>query len=381
MKVPFSKPFFDSEDLNEILANMKTVLTSGWLTSGKNVEALEKGFAERVGTRHAVALNSCTAALHAILLSLDMKPGDEVIVPSDTFVATANAALYTGAKPVFADSDPETFNLSPDDVERKISSKTRAIIAVHLAGNPCDMKQLSEIAQDHRLSLVEDCAHAHGSKTQGKNCGTLGEAGAFSLYATKIITAGEGGMVTTDNEKIAERIKRIRTHGREGVGPVETTGLGYNYRLSDIHAVIGLSQLKHLPEFIAQRQQLARSYDSFLSNTSWARPQVVRSGNVCSYYVYLLKLAEDAPHQRDELAARLSQKGIGTSVLYYPIHTQPFYKGLLDRDPECPVAEELGKRTIALPMYNGMSNDELEFVKQAWREISELTLEQHASVN
>src|SRR5436309_1143860 len=330
MKVPFSKPFFDPEDLDEILANMKTVLISGWLTSGKNVEALEKGFVETVGTKHAVALNSCTAALHAILLSLDMKPGDEVIVPSDTFVATANAALYTGARPVFADSDPETFNLSPEDVELKISEKTRAIIAVHLAGNPCNMKQLSEIAQDHQLSLVEDCAHAHGSKTQGKNCGTFGVAGAFSLYATKIITAGEGGMVTTDDEKIAERIKRIRTQGRGGVGPVETTGLGYNYRLSDIHAVVGLSQLKHLSEFISQRQQVARSYDHFLSNTGWARPQLVRAEDVCPYYVYMLKLAKDAPLQRDELAARLSEKGIGTSVLYYSVHNQPFYKNVLD---------------------------------------------------
>ncbi len=380
MKVPFSKPFFDAEDLDEILANMRTVLTSGWLTSGKNVEALEKSFAETVGTKQAVALNSCTAALHAILLSLEIKPGDEVIVPSNTFVATANAALYTGAKPVFADSDPNTFNLSPEDVKLKISDKTRAIIAVHLAGNPCDMKQLSEIAQEHHLLLVEDCAHANGSKTQGKNCGTFGEAGAFSLYATKIITAGEGGMVTTDDEKIAQRIRRIRSHGRGGIGPVETTGLGYNYRLSDIHAVIGLSQIKHLPEFIAQRRQIARYYDSFVSHTKWAKPQLVRAGDVCPYYVYLLKLTEDALLERDELARKLSEKGIGTSVLYYPVHTQPFYKSILDRDPECPVAEELGKRTIALPMYNGMSKDNLEFIKQTWQEISELTVKQYASV-
>src|SRR5438309_5616334 len=176
VKIPFSKPFFDDKDLNEILANMRTVLTSGWLTSGKNVEALEKDFAEAVGTSHAVALNSCTAALHAILLSLDIRSGDEVIVPSNTFVATANAALYTGAKPVFADSDPETFNISPEDVELKISDKTKAIIPVHLAGNPCDMKRLSEIAQDHHLSLVEDCAHSHGAKTQKENCCTSGKA-------------------------------------------------------------------------------------------------------------------------------------------------------------------------------------------------------------
>ncbi len=381
MKVPFSKPYFDNNDLDGIVNNIRTVLTSGWLTSGKNVEKLERQFAETVGTSHAVALNSCTAALHSTLLALDIGTGDEIIVPSDTFVATANVALYVGAKPVFADSDPCTFNISPEDVERKISKKTKAIIAVHLAGNPCDMKRLREIADDHRIALLEDCAHAHGSKTNGENCGSLGEAGGFSLYATKIVTAGEGGLVTTNDESIAGRVRRIRSHGRGGVGPVETTGIGFNYRLSDIHAVIGLSQLVHLAEFVEQRQQIARVYDRLLSHTKWAQPQVIKIGDTCPYYVYLLKLSLDAPIQRDDLAARLAAKGVGTSILYYPVHMQPYYRSLLKTDAKCPVAEELGRTTIALPMYNGISQEELEFVLNAWREISELPVKPIATVN
>ncbi len=187
-RVPFAKPFFEAKDLDEILDSMRNVLTSGWLTSGKNVETLERQFAESVGTKEAVAVNSCTAALHASLLALDIKYGDEVIVPSDTFVATANAVLYVGATPIFADSDPNTFNISSTDVQQKISKRTKAIIAVHLGGNPCDMRDLSEIAQDHRLSLLEDCAHAHGAKFQGRNCGTFGvakEALEFSARSPK----------------------------------------------------------------------------------------------------------------------------------------------------------------------------------------------------
>ena len=380
-RVPFAKPFFEAKDLDEILDSMRNVLTSGWLTSGKNVEALERQFAESVGTKEAVAVNSCTAALHASLLALDIKYGDEVIVPSDTFVATANAVLYVGATPIFADSDPNTFNISSTDVQQKISKRTKAIIAVHLGGNPCDMRDLSEIAQDHRLSLLEDCAHAHGAKFQGRNCGTFGVAGAFSFYATKIMTAAEGGIVVTDDEKIAQRTRRIRSHGRGGYGPVETTELGYNFRMSDLHAVLGLNQMKHLPDFILQRQKIARSYDEFLSSTKWAKPQSVRIGNVCPYYAYLLRLTEEAPIQRDQLARKLGEKGVGTSVLYYPVHTQPFYRRILHKDPMCPAAEELGKRTIALPMYNGMSDDDLGFVKHAWQEISESMAGQYASIN
>ena len=381
VKVPFSRPSFTNEDLDEILVHVRAVLASGWLTSGKNVEAFETKFAESVGSRHALAVNSCTAALHSMLVALDVGPGDEVIVPSNTFVATPNAVLYTGAKPVFADSDPETFNVSAEDVEKKITPKTRALIAVHLAGNPCDMKVLTEIAEDHHIDLLEDCAHAHGSSSGGKNCGTIGVAGAFSFYATKIMTSAEGGMVVTDDQKIADRVKRIRSHGRGGVGPVETTELGYNYRMSDIHAVIALSQLRRLPEFIRQRQQIAKFYNRLFSETRWVRPQVVMKGDVCPYYVYLLKVAKEAPISRDELARRLGERGVATSVLYYPAHTQPFYLKVIDRDPVCPVASDLGKRTIAVPMYSGMTTSELNRVSDVWKEVSASPVERIANIS
>ena len=380
-KVPFAKPFFDATDQEEILQEMREVLGSGWLTSGKKVESLEEQFALYVGTARAVAVNSCTAALHSILLALDIRPGNEVIVPSDTFVATANAVLYVGAKPVFADSDPETFNLSSDDIEQKVNDKTKAIIAVHLGGNPCDMRELTEIARDHQITLLEDCAHAHGANVQGKKCGTFGTAGAFSFYSTKIMTSAEGGIVTTDDDQLAERIRRIRSHGRGGYGPVETTELGYNFRMSDLHAVLALNQMKHLPLFIRQRQTVADSYNKFFARINWVKPQLVRAGSVCTYYAYLLRLTEDAPIQRDELARRLREKGVGTSVLYFPVHTQPFYKRILDKDPNCPTSEELGRRTIALPMYNGMSESELQFVKRAWEGVVESPREEYASVN
>ena len=381
MKVPFSKPFFSEEDQDEIVSGIQGVLRSGWLTSGKNVDLLEQEFAQLIGTRYAVAVNSCTAALHASLLTLDLKHGDEVLVPSDTFVATANTVLYTGATPVFVDSDPYTFNISPEDLENKISTRTKAILAVHLAGNPCDMKSLSEIAEDHGIQLLEDCAHAHGAKYQGTNCGTFGLAGAFSFYATKVVTSCEGGVVTTDNQEVAERVKRIRNQGRGGYGPQEITELGHNYRMSDVHAVIGLSQLKHLSQFVQERQHIARKYTEFLSQTKWVRPQQVRNGDACPYYVYLIKLSKDSPFTRDEAVKKLAERGIATSILYHPAHRQPFYARIMDRDPVCPVAIELGNDTLALPMYNGMTNSEFDYVKEQWQEATVALAEQYASTS
>ena len=379
LKIPFAKPLFSEADEDEIFANIRTVLRSGWLTSGKNVELLENEFTELIGTKHAVAVNSCTAGLHSILMALKLKPSDEVIVPSNTFVATPNSILYTGAKPVFADSDPDTFNLSPEDVSEKITRRTRAIIAVHLAGNPCDMAALSEVADENNLTLLEDSAHAHGAKFQGQNCGTFGLASAFSFYATKIVTSCEGGMVTTNDQKIAESVKRIRNQGRGGYGPLEITELGHNYRMSDVHAVIARNQLGHLESFIAERQHIAEKYDDFLSNTKWIKPQRVSNHDVCSYYVYLLRLSSSAPIPRDELAKRLGNEGIGTSILYHPAHRQQLYKQLLEKDPVCPVATQLGETTLALPMFNGMSEEQFSYIQTKWNDSVEPRAEQYAT--
>jgi len=362
-KIPFSQPYFSDEDISEISSGIEEVLRSRWLTSGPKVQKLEERFSKFIGTPYAVALNSCTAALHGILLALDVKVGDEVIVPTNTFVATANVALYVGAKPVFADSDPETFNISYEDVQNKISKKTKAIIAVHLGGNPCDMKELSELSEDYKVALIEDCAHAHGSRYEGASCGAFGVAGAFSFYPTKIMTSAEGGIVTTSNRGLAEKIRIIRNHGRAGHGPLEIVDLGYNYRLSEVHAVIGLSQLANIERFINERNVVSKIYDQAFSRIDWIKPQYVKEGNISSYYAYLAKLTNSAPITRDEFIKRLYDHGVMTSILYHPVHSQPLYvNGFNGKEAALPVAEELGRKSFALPMYNGMSVDDADYV-------------------
>jgi perosamine synthetase len=368
--VPFSKPYFSDDDLNEITEGVKTVLRSGWLTSGPNVEKFEDAFAKRVGSSYGVALNSCTAALHAILVGLGLKSGDEVIVPANAFVATANAALYVGAKPVFADSDPSSFNMSYEDVQNRMTNRTKAIIAVHLGGNPCDMKELTDLAQDHHIFLVEDCAHAHGSKYGKLSCGNIGVAGAFSFYATKVMTACEGGLVTTDDRALADKIRLIRNCGRGGYGPLAISDLGYNYRLSDIHAVIGLSQLRHLDDFIEHRNSIAKSYNELFFNVDWIVPQHVRADNVCSYYAYIVKLDSQAPFSREEMTEKLEENGVMTSTLYHPVHLQPLYLNWFSNcPPKLPVAEELGRNSFAIPLHNGMNNRDVEYVIDVFKSI------------
>jgi len=371
-KIPFSRPSFSKDDLDEIAMKIREVLKSGWLTSGPVVTEFEEKFADFIGADFAVAVNSCTAALHSILLALEIGEGDEVIVPSNTFVATANAALYVGAKPVFADSDPETFNISPEEIENKITEKTKAIIVVHLGGNPCDMDEILKIAERNDLFLIEDAAHAHGAKYQGRNCGTFGIAAAFSFYPTKIMTTGEGGVVTTNDRELAEKIRLIRNHGRESYGPSGIVDLGFNYRMSDINAVIGLSQLKHMSEYIRNRNVIAKFYDDELPDLDWLTPQKVREGNLSSYYAYIVKVEDDAPITRDELMSKLHEKGIGTSILYYPVHLQPFYRKLYGfNNGVLPVSEDLGERIMALPIYNNMSIEDAKYVMDTIKNLNE----------
>ena len=372
--VSLSKPSFTDEDLKIITQKIKETLISGWLTSGPLVKSLEDSFAQFVGTKEAVALNSCTAGLHASLLALGVKSGDEVIVPSDTFVATANAAVYVGAKAAFADSDPETFNISPDEIRKKISPKTKAIIVVHLAGNPCSMNEIVEIAKDYSVPLIEDCAHAHGAMYRQSRCGTFGVAGVFSFYPTKIVTAAEGGMITTNDAALAQKARVLRNHGRAAFGPTEIVELGYNYRLSEIHAAVGLTQFKHINAFVSLRNKLAKMYDRELAKIKWIRPQLVENGNLCSYYTYAVKLTEEAPLNRDALMQYLKNKGIETSVLYHPVHLQPYYVRLFGhKKGELPVAEELGKSGLALPLHNRMNAEDVRSVVTALKEASKET--------
>jgi perosamine synthetase len=372
--IPFSRPCFNDRDLEEIASKILAVLRSGWLTSGQLVNRFEEQFADFVGAEYAVALNSCTAALHSILLALGIAQGDEVIVPTNTFVATANAVLYTGAQPVFADSDPETFNIDPGDIERKISKKTKAVIVVHLCGNPCDMNAILKIAEENDLIVIEDCAHSLGAKYKGRNCGTFGIAAAFSFYPTKIITTGEGGMVVTNDHELADKIKVIRNHGRASYGPAKITDLGFNYRMTEINAVIGISQLAYIYEYIDNRNRIAKQYNEKIAKIEWLTPQKVREENLSSYYAYNVKVEESAPVTRDELIIKLKEKGIETSILYVPIHLQPYYTGRFGfKRGSYPIAELLGKTTIALPIYNCMSMDDAIYVMDTLEQIYEET--------
>jgi perosamine synthetase len=369
-EIPFARPYFADEDVEEISRGIAGVLRSGWLTSGTNVKELEDRFAELTGTKYAIAVNSCTAALHAILMSLDIGVGDEVIVPANTFAATANVALYVGARPVFADCEKDTFNVSPKSIASKISEKTRAVIIVHLAGNPCDIDEIKGLLEKHSIHLIEDCAHAHGSKYHGANCGTFGVAGAFSFYPTKIITTAEGGIITTNQKRISDRVHVIRNVGRAGYGPQEITDLGYNFRMTDIHGVIGLNQIRHLEDFISERNNVAQSYSRGLSTLTGVRTQIVKDRNRSSYFAYLVALNSDASVDRDSVISKLKTLGVNTSVLYHPVHLQPLYRRLFGFTPgSLPVAEELGNRSLALPMFNGMTIEDAQYVVDSMKRV------------
>jgi len=371
--IPFAKPYFDEQDVNDALERIRAVLVSGWLTSGPSVKRFEEAFSQAVGTKQCVAVNSCTAALHATLLALGIGEGDEVVVPANTFVATANAAIYTGAKPVFADTDPDTFNVSYADVKKRLSRRTKAIVAVHLGGNPCDMDELKTIADERGIALLEDCAHAHGAFYQSKPCGTLGVAGAFSFYPTKVMTAGEGGMIVTNNEEVAKQCRLIRNQGRGGYGPLEIVTLGYNFRMPDILAELGLIQLRHLDEFVRKRNEVAAFYNKELQGIPWIKPQLVKKGNRSSYYAYILELNPEHI-ERDSFAERLLKEGIQTSVLYHPVHLQPLYKERFGHRPgELPNAELQGRATIALPMYNSITMEDARTVTEAVKRVARVS--------
>lgn len=371
LKVHFARPCFTREDINELKNNLQAILESGQLTSGRFVRSFEDAVAKLTGIRYAVAVNSCTAALLGSLKAMRIGVGDEVIVPSNTFVATAGVVLQVGARPIFADCDLDTFNISVDAVREKISEKTRCVIAVHVGGNPCDMTELGEACRERDLSLLEDCAHSFGSSLGGQPCGSFGEAGCFSFYPTKLITTGEGGMVLTNKPELAEEIKVLRNHGRKAFGPVDVVEVGYNFRMTEIAAATGLVQLKHLPEFIEQRNRIATEYSRAITEDWHMTPQLVREGARSSFYAYSLRVNGGAPLTRDQIVHALTERGIETSVIYHPVHGQPAYSRFVDAKQRKTLqnSESLGETTLALPMYNGMNMTEVSVVTEALSEV------------
>ncbi|MDY0268608.1 UDP-4-amino-4,6-dideoxy-N-acetyl-beta-L-altrosamine transaminase [Trichloromonas sp.] len=353
--ISYGRQSVDESDIEAVVA----VLRSDWLTTGPLVERFERSVADFVGVAEGVAVSSGTAALHGAMHAIGIGPGDEVIVPPMTFAATANAVLYQGGTPVFADADADTLLIDPARVEEKIGPRTRAVIAVDYAGQPADYGVLREICRHRGLILVADACHALGAADAGRPCGSLADLSAFSFHPVKPITTGEGGMVVTDNPEWAERLRSFRNHGitgdhrqrqEQGTWYYEMTELGGNYRLTDIQCALGLSQLARLPKWIARRRELAALYDRAFAGTE-VQPLAVRAGAEHGYHLYVVRVPE-----RDRVFAELRAAGIGANVHYIPVHLHPYYRRRFGTgEGLCPVAEAAYGRILTLPLYPAMN--------------------------
>jgi len=376
--LPYGRQCVDEEDIRSVV----DVLRSDWLTTGPKVAEFERAFAGRVGAREAVAVSNGTAALHAAVYALGVGPGDEVVVPAITFVASANAAVFQGATPVFVDVDPETLLIDPEQVERGITARTKAIIAVDYAGQPCDYTTLRGIAERHSVALVADACHALGGSCGGQPVGALADLNTFSFHPVKHITTGEGGMVTTDEPAPAERMRTFRNHGittdarerdRGGSWFYEMIDLGRNCRLSDIHCALGLSQLAKLPGWLARRRAIARRYDAAFAGVPALAPLSVREGIEHAYHLYVIRLELGRLRVgRAEVFAALRAEGIGVNVHYIPVHLHPFYRARFGTGPGlCPAAEAAYERILSLPMFHGMTDGDVEDVIAAVNKVIE----------
>jgi dTDP-4-amino-4,6-dideoxygalactose transaminase len=368
--IPFHRPSFDDRELCAV----EEVLQSGWITTGERARSFEEKFAAYVGAKHAVALNSCTAALHVALAAEGIGPGDEVVTTPYTFIATIEAICYLGAKPVLVDIDSATRNIDPERIGKAITAKTKAIIPVHLAGLPCEMDAIGEIAGRHGLAVIEDAAHALPAAYKGRRVGTLSRATAFSFYATKNLTTAEGGMLTTDDDALAKRYRLLSLHGitsdgwkRYRLGGkwfYEVVAMGYKYNLTDIAAALGVVQLEKLDGFDARRQQLARTFSARLAKFDELQLPASPADMHHAWHLYIVGLRPGrARVTRQEFIDRLTERGVGTSVHFIPAHYHPYYGETLGYAKGAfPLAEAAYEGAVSLPLYPAMSDEDVEYV-------------------
>jgi len=365
IKIQSALPCFDDKSINGILRDIESLLRSGRLTGGPHVKDFEDRFAEYVKTKHAVAVSSGTSNLEICLRYFKVK-GREVIVPTNTFVATPNSVIFAGGKPVFADMREDTLCIDPEDVKRKISSRTAGVIVVHIAGLICpQIKELAELCEDRELFLLEDSAHAHGAMIDGKMAGTLSHAGCFSFYPTKVMTTGEGGMITTDDSDLAEAARCMRNHGQSSERLMVM--LGHNWRMSEIAAILGKHQLGNLERFVQKRNEIARIYDKALGNVRGVSLFRTPSNIRHSYYKYPIRL--DGSVEGDRLARILKEKyNIETGNVYYPpCHLQPFYEeNFGTREDDLPVSEKMLENVFCLPMHFGLTVENADYIIDAF---------------
>lgn len=373
----YGAPLIEEAEIKEV----EGVLRSGWLGTGPKVAQFEADFAAYKGANQAVALNSCTAALHLSLIAANIGPGDEVITTPMTFCATINAIIHSGATPVLADIDPLTFNIDPREINKKITPKTRAILPVHFAGRSCNMDKITDIAKKHNLKIIEDCAHAIETEYKGKKAGTFGDFSCFSFYVTKNIVTGEGGMVITKNEGDAARIKTLGLHGMtkdawkrfgdEGYKHYQVVECGFKYNMMDIQAAIGIHQLKRIETSWNRRKEIWEKYQAAFSQLPVTIPSPDEAGGRHAYHLYTLLVDESKTSiSRDGFLNAMNEKNIGTGVHYLSIPEHPYYQETFKWKPEdFPHAMKVGRETVSLPLSPKLSDDDVDNVISAVKEI------------
>jgi perosamine synthetase len=351
-RVPVAKPDVGEDELR----NVTEAVRSGWISSkGAFIEEFEKRFANYIEAKHTIAVSNGTAALHLALTALGIGRGDEVIVPSLSFIAAANAVTYTGATPIFADSSPEYWCVDPADVGRRVSRKTRAILPVHLYGHPCDMDQLLETSRANDIYVVEDCAEAHGAEYKGTKVGCFGDIACFSFYGNKLITTGEGGACVTNDDDLADKLRILRDHGMNPKKRYWHDVVGFNYRMTNMQAALGVAQLAKIERLLNKKREIAKTYRDLLRENEGIilQPEMPWAKN--SYWFYSLLVEK---HRRDSIASALAERGIETRPFFYPIHTLPPYAA----GPTLPVAEDLSSKGLNLPSGPKIEDSDIRYV-------------------
>lgn len=366
--IPVSRPSISQDEVDQVTA----VLKSGWLAQGQKVKTFEERIARYLGRKYAVATSSGTTAIHLALLANGIGAGNEVIVPAITFVATSNAVIHAGAKPIFVDVDEATYNMDHRKLKRAITNRTKAIMSVHLYGQTADMDPIREICEERDLLLIEDAAEALGAEYKGRKAGSLGKVACFSFHPVKTITTGEGGMIVTDDEDVAASARSLRSHG-EDVSAWDMRGtvkersfpmIGFNYRMSDVHAVIGLAQLARIDEFIEKRRRIASYYNEKLSSVNRIQPPFEAPYAKHVYGYYVIKLAKEV--DRRKFMESLRSNGVGSGVHFNCVHLEPAYRERFGyKGGEMPVAEDVAQRTLSIPMYPGLGLEEAGKVVEA----------------
>lgn len=370
LKIPFHKPYTTDDEIAEVIDSIK----SGWLTMGPKTMRFEEQFKEYVGASHAVSMNSCTACLHLALKALGLKAGDEVIVPAITFTATAEVVTYFNARPVIADVDDATITIDVEDIERKITPRTKAIIPVHFAGQPCDMTEIMDVARRHGCFVVEDAAHSLPALYKNQKIGKGGDIVCFSFYATKTLSTGEGGMATTENAEWADNLRINRLHGisrdgwkrysSEGSWHYEVLDAGFKYNMTDIHAALGIAQLRKIDWMWARRKSIAKKYDEFFRAYDEVTTPTVKTDRESAWHLYVLRLNLDRLRiDRNRFIQELKERGIGTSVHFIPLYRHPFYQRTFGYHiKDFPVSEKIYDSILSLPLYPAMSDDDVDTV-------------------